>query len=682
MENRIAHLAKRALSSVKRGVISLLSGLLREVKRVFGFILIYTVLTIAFTLAFYMVISGEFDRDKPEKELSEYPVFYVYLDGKIVRARSNDDQFRQLAESVFSGGNPNRVVNIKQLRKTFNKLAANEELRVIVLELGRSLSGSLINRLELARIIKTLRENTDATVYALSESGFFPHDYLIASAADKVVVGDNSLGVIVGGEYRGAIYTGTLLSNLGVDFYHASTGNHKTFGETRRLAEMSDGQRDNNRAIISERWRAWKQVVEGNRPDRINLDAYPSLTEEGSEADVLEILASRYLDALELSGGDAPELALATGLADIHSSQLWKQIATTLEISYREFVRDRSSQVADYDDFFGGLPSINTLSRDAICASESGEAVEKSAKAKLGLLGLQGVIHTPSMGSPNRGGITLTSVRRKLAKLAEKDVDALVVQINSPGGEVIASDLVRQEILDFSRAHQIPVYVWMGSVAASGGYWIATLGEKIYAHPVTITGSIGVVYMIPNFANIAERYGINLEHETTHPNNDAFSVPSMLLKPLDSDVQQVFETSIANDYSKFIRLVSTSRGIPSPRVEELAGGRVYGAFAAREHGLIDEVANRKATYKQIAEELGKKEYTLVADNNDDTLGVGYLSANVAGGMMQSGTSAELMRLTDRLLDSKLGIPLDMLISFVENRGKPLVLCVDCLDLDS
>ena len=680
MENRIAHLAKRALSSVKRGIFSSLTALLRGTKQVVGFILIYTVLTTAFTVAFYMFISGEFDKDKPQKELSEYPVFYVYLDGEIVRELSLREQLAQLVQYTYSWGNPKRVVNIKHLRKTFNSLAANEELQVIVLELGQSLSGSLVDRLELARIIKTLRENTDASIYALSESGFGPYDYLIASAADKVVVGDNSLGVIVTGEGGGAIYTGALLSNLGVSFYHASTGDHKTSGETRRLTEMSDGQRDNIRAIISERWRAWKQVINGNRPDKINLDAYPSLAEDNSEATVLDTLASRFTDAYELADGDGAALALATGLADLPSSEMWKQIAATLEISYREFFRDRSSQVADYDDFFGGLPSISTL-YEMLLRTDS-EAVEKSAKAKLGLLRLKGVIHTPSMGSPNSGGITLTSVRRKLAKLAEKDVDALVVEINSPGGEIIASELVRQEIHDFARAHQIPIYIWMGSVAASGGYWIATLGEKIYAHPVTITGSIGVVFMMPNLGKFTERYGINLDQESTHPSNDAFSIPSLLLKPLDPRVQQLVETSVANHYSDFIQLVSTSRGIPPPRVEELAGGRVYGAFAAQENGLIDEVANRKATYKQIAEELGKKEYTLVAESNDDTLGVGYLSANVAGGMMQSGTSAELMRLTDRLLDNQWGISLDMLISFVENQGEPLVLCVDCLDVDS
>ena len=680
MENRIAHLAKRVLSSVKRGLFSFLTGLLRGIKQVFSFILIYTVLTIAFTVAFYLVISGEFDRDKPEKELSEYPVFYVYLDGKIVRARSNDDQFRQLAESVFSGGKSNRVVNIKHLRKTFNRLAANEELQVIVLELGQSLSGSLVDRLELAQMIKTLRENTDASIYALSESGFGPYDYLIASAADHVVVGDNSLGVIVTGESRGALYTGALLSNLGVSFYHTSTGDHKTSGETRRLTEMSDGQRDNIRAIISERWSAWKQVINGNRPDKINLDAYPSLAEDNSEATVLDTLASRFTDAYELADGDGAALALATGLADLPSSEMWKQIATTLEISYREFVRDRSSQVADYDDFFGGLPSINTLYKTL--SRKDSEAVEKSAKAKLGLLRLKGVIHTPSMGSPNRGGITLTSVRRKLAKLAEKDVDALVVEINSPGGEVIASDLVRQEIHDFARAHQIPVYVWMGSVAASGGYWIATLGEKIYAHPVTITGSIGVVFMMPNLGKFTERYGINLDQESTHPSNDAFSIPSLLLKPLDPRVQQLLETSVANHYSDFIQLVSTSRGIPPPRVEELAGGRVYGAFAAQEHGLIDEVANRKATYKQIAEELGKKEYTLVAESKANAIGVADFSSNVASSVMQQGSGGELVRTAHRLLDSKLGIPLDTLMTFIENQGEPLVLCVDCLDVDS
>ena len=565
MGNRLARSTGRAISSVKRGISSLLKGL---------------------------------------------PVFYVYLDGKIVRDLPDQGQTSRITRAVFSRGSSERVVNIKHLRKTFNRLAALGELQAVVLELGPSLSGSLIDRLELTQMIKTLRENTNATVYALSEVGYESHDYLIASAADQVVVGDDSAGVGVVGESGGGPYIGPLLKNLGVDFYHASTGDHKTALETFRLAEMSDGERENQRAINSERWDVWKQVVESNRPDRINLDAYPSLAEDSSESTVLDTFASRYFDAFELAGGDAPALALATGLADMLSSQLWKQIAATLEISYDEFVRDRSSKVANYDDFFSGLPPIKTLFK-ASSRKKTGEVVEETTQAKLGRLRLSGLIRTPNARSPISGGITLASVRRKLAKLAKKDIDAIVVEIDSPGGEAIASELVRKEIQDFSRARQLPVYIWMGNVAASGGYWIATLGEKIYAHPATITGSIGVVAGVPNFGNIAERFGINVSHESTHPRNDIFSGGSILLKPVNPRFQQFLETTIANAYSRFTRLVSDTRDIPLQRVEELAGGRVYGALAAREHGLIDEVADLEATYTQIAKEIGKTGYSIV-----------------------------------------------------------------------
>ena len=681
----------------KRGFFSLAALILENSRRVFINILWAIILVVIFAA----VIGGLFGSDEPKKEatpkaqLSDYPVFYARLQGKIVRDLSNEEQLLMLVDSVFSSGASSKAVNLRHLRETFEELADHKGLQAVVLELGRSLSGSMIDRLELANTVKALRENTDATVYVLSETGFLPYDYLIASAADKVVVGDMSAGVTVYGESREYFYIGDLLKNVGVDFYHASTGDHKTAGETLRLTEMSDGERDNLRAIITERWGVWKQVVEGNRPDTINLDAYPSLIEDSSEASVLDTLANRFTDAFELAGGDSATLALGTGLADLLSSQLWKQIATSLEISYGELVRDRSSKVADYKDFLAEKdgPDFNKIFMSALGKNvfksekkeETGPVAVNSSQARLGLLRLDGLIHTPAEYSQDEldDGITLAAVDAQLAALAKTKVDAILVEINSGGGDAIASELVRQAIYDFSRAQQIPVYIWMDSVAASGGYWIATLGEKIYAHPATITGSIGVVVGVPNFADIAGRYGINPDLESTHPSTNFMSEGSVLLKPINPRVQQFLETIIAESYSRFTKLVSDARDIPLPRVEELAGGRVYGAIAAQEHGLIDEVADRQATYTQVAEELGKTDYAIIdAKTKAKAIQVEDFFANFFNSKMQQSESVEALHSVHRFLENQLGMPLDLLTTLLENPGEPLVLCVACLDVDS
>ena len=681
----------------KRGFFSLAALILENSRRVFINILWAIILVFIFAA----LIGGLFGSDEPKKDatpkaqLSDYPVFYARLQGKIVRDLSNEEQFRMLVDKVFSGGGSSQAVNMRHLRETFEELADHKGLQAVVLELGLSLNGSMIDRLELAEAIKTLRENTDATVYVLSELGFSPYDYTIASAADKVVVGDDSSGVFVLGEAGGGLYTGTLLKNLGVDFYHASTGDHKTSGETERLAEMSDGQRENLRAIISERWSTWKQVVEGNRPDTINLDAYPSLSDSSSEPSALDALANSYFDALELASGDAATLALGTGLADMLSSQLWSQIATSLEISYGELVRDRSSKVAEYKDFLAEKdgPAFEKLFMSALGKNvfktdekeETGAAAENSSQARLGLLRLNGVINLATEYSRDGldDGITLGNVDRQLAALAKTNVDAILVEINSPGGVAITSELVRQAIYDFSRAQQIPVYVWMGSVAASGGYWIATLGEKIYAHPATITGSIGVTITVLNFGNIAERYGINPDMESTHPSNNAFYGGSVYLKPVNPRFQQFLETTMAHNYSRFTKLVSDARDIPLPRVEELAGGRVYGAIAARDNGLIDEVANREATYTQVAEELGKADYEIIdAISMARSLQVENFFSDFLNSKMQQSESAQALRSVHDFLEKQLGIPLDVLAPLLNNPGQPLVLCLACLDVDS
>jgi protease-4 len=187
-------------------------------------------------------------------------------------------------------------------------------------------------------------------------------------------------------------------------------------------------------------------------------------------------------------------------------------------------------------------------------------------------------------GNHPAGRIGSVSTAEQFRRAARDDnVAALVVRINSPGGEVFASETLRQELQQVREAGKT-VVVSMGNVAASGGYWLAMASDEVWASPATITGSIGVFGMLPTFGETLAKIGVH---------TDGFGTTNMagklrLDQPLDADVSRIFQASTEKTYRQFLNLVSAARGIDDiEQVNELAQGRVWTGEQAREFNLVD-----------------------------------------------------------------------------------------------
>ena len=189
----------------------------------------------------------------------------------------------------------------------------------------------------------------------------------------------------------------------------------------------------------------------------------------------------------------------------------------------------------------------------------------------------------------------------------DTNVVAVVLEINSPGGGVTASDEMHQSILDFEENTGKPVVVSMGDTAASGGYYISTAADRIFAHETTLTGSLGVIILLPNFAEAAEKYGIKQVAIKSGKYKDMGSA----FREMTPDEREIFQSIVDDLYSEFVEVISEGRGIPEDRVREIADGRIYSGVQAKKLGLVDSLGDLDEASATVGRLAGAKDTTLV-----------------------------------------------------------------------
>src|SRR5215203_1055259 len=197
----------------------------------------------------------------------------------------------------------------------------------------------------------------------------------------------------------------------------------------------------------------------------------------------------------------------------------------------------------------------------------------------------------------------------------DTSVVAVVLEVNSPGGGVTASDEMHQSILDFKKNTGKPVVVSMGDTAASGGYYISTAADRIVAHETTLTGSLGVIIPLNNYAEAADKYGIKQVVIKSGKYKDKGSA----FREMTPDERGIYQSIVNQDYSEFVDVISEGRGIPEERVREIADGRIYSGVQARGLGLVDSFGNLDEASATAARLADAKDTTLVRYVQEPTL---------------------------------------------------------------
>ncbi|WP_144551111.1 signal peptide peptidase SppA [Peribacillus simplex] len=229
-------------------------------------------------------------------------------------------------------------------------------------------------------------------------------------------------------------------------------------------------------------------------------------------------------------------------------------------------------------------------------------------------------------------------------KMAEEndDIKGIILRVNSPGGGVVESAEIYDKILDIKKVKK-PVYVSMGSMAASGGYYISAPADKIYASPETMTGSLGVIMHGYNYEKLAKKYGVEFETIKSGPHKDIMS-PT---RDMTGEEREILQNMINNSYDQFVKVIADGRGMTEKEVREIADGRIYDGRQAKENHLIDDFGHLDDVIAAMKTDIGEKDAQVIRYTDE----AGFGSLFSMGAQKMLGNDVETAVLTKILSSS-------------------------------
>lgn len=261
-----------------------------------------------------------------------------------------------------------------------------------------------------------------------------------------------------------------------------------------------------------------------------------------------------------------------------------------------------------------------------------------SETSKIAILDVDGVIQDTGEAQSllQNSGYDHQSFLKKLDYVkADHTVKGIIIRVNSPGGGVAESAEIHKKILDIKKKTKKPVYVSMGSMAASGGYYISTAANKIYASPETLTGSLGVILEGINYEGLAKKYGVDFVTIKSGPYKDIMS-PS---RQMTENERKILQEMIGNSYDGFVKVISEGRHIPVSEVKKIADGRIYDGRQAKKLNLIDGYGYLDDVIEKMKKDEKLKSAEVV--RYTDSFGIGSLLTMNVQRMFRAGNSAEM-----------------------------------------
>lgn len=448
--------------------------------------------------------------------------------------------------------------------------AAAEDRRVKVLHLALDdLDGGSIDKLEQVAAALGRFRASDKLVIA-SGVGFGEAQYYLAAHADELYL-DPLGGVVFQGFGLFRRYFHSALEKLSIDWYVFTAGEAKSAADPYVRDDMSTAERENLVPVVEGLWSAWRAAVAQAR---------------GVEPDLLDDYVNRFLPRMRAAGGDTARMALDAGLVD--------GLRAANEIEDRLAEAGGRNRRGHYfgvyaEDYLATLRARQSLAKG-----------DDQARPRVALIVARGDIVPGDQPPGLIGDQTLRTLIEEVSK--DKALRALVLRVESGGGSQAASEAIMRE-LALLRAAGKPVVISMGSVAASGGYMIALPADEVWAHPTTVTGSIGVVAAVPNFGRLLERVGVHVDGVGTHPLSGEFRLD----RSFGPDAMEIIDVMVEGAYERFLGQVAAARGLPLDEVRDVAEGQVWLGTTALQHGLVDRLGNLDDALRAAAEIAGLPE---------------------------------------------------------------------------
>lgn len=497
------------------------------------------------------------------KETASRGALLLDISGVIVDKPDSSQRFSKLSRQLLGASSDRLQENsLFDIVNTIRQAKDDRNITGIVMDLKNFAGGDQPSMQYIGKALKEFRDS-GKPVYAIGEN-YSQGQYYLASFANKIWLSPQGV-VDLHGLATNGLYYKSLLDKLKVSTHVFRVGTYKSAVEPFIRDDMSPAAREADSRWIGELWQNYLNTVAANRQIPAQ-QVFPG--------------AQGLLDGLTKTGGDTAKYALDNKLVDALASSAEIEKALTKEFGWSK--ADKNYRAISYYDYALKTPA------------DSGDGI--------GVVFANGAIMDGEETQGNVGGDT-TAAQIRDARLDPK-VKAIVLRVNSPGGSVTASEVIRSE-LAAARAAGKPVVVSMGGMAASGGYWISTPANYIVANPSTLTGSIGIFGVITTVENSLDSIGVHTDGVSTSPLADV-----SITKALPPEAQQMMQLSIENGYKRFITLVANARKSTPEQIDKIAQGHVWTGQDAKANGLVDSLGDFDDAVAKAAELAKLKQWHL------------------------------------------------------------------------
>ena len=525
-------------------------------KFMFASMLGFLIMSVIMFFVFLGMISGlTAMMQSQETKVAENSLLHIEFDAALIDRTSNNP----FSSFNFGAMDFSKSIGLNDILKNLDKASRDSNIKGIYLDLTSMQAG--MATVEEVRNALLEFKKSGKFILAYSE-GYSQSSYYLASTADTIYLNPEG-GVDFRGLYSEAMFFKGTLEKLDAEMQIIRHGKYKSAVEPFLLEKMSDESREQMKAILDAVWTRISGGISDSRS--LPVEQLNDIAENYRLRTAKDALEYHFVDALVYKDEVLNILKGRLGLKeddDIKTASLAKY-----------------SDAADPDS-----PKIDRKNRVAV------------------------IYAIGEINSGNGDDLTIGSERiSKAIRLARKDdkVKAIVMRVNSPGGSALASDVIWREVK--LAAAEKPFVVSMGNVAASGGYYISCAADKIYADATTITGSIGVLGMVPNLQNtMRNKLGITFDYVKTHENADMMT-PMRPLTPFQHDV--ILE-SIEDIYSTFVQHVADGRGMTWEAVDEIGQGRVWSGSDALRIGLVDEIGGMEEAINEAISLAGLETWSI------------------------------------------------------------------------
>ncbi len=488
----------------------------------------------------------------------------VVPEGQLVEQLSGEPVERALEEVR---GEERAETLLWDLTDAIHAAASDPRIQVLALDLEKFEGGSQPTLEELARSLREFRAAGKKVIAYGAE--LTQERYYLAAQADEIDL-DPMGFVLLYGYDRYRTYLKDALDKLGVDINVFRVGSFKSAVETYTRTNMSPEDREESRSYLGALWGSYQDAI--TRARKLPPEAL-----------------ARYVESLAktvpAAGGDATRVALQAGLVTA--------VKTRLE------AEQRLIGLVGQDDTSGSFRSVTA--EDYVRYARAQKRLRADGKPRVGVIVAEGEILDGDQPPGTIGGDSTARLIRQ-ARL-DKDVKAVVLRVDSPGGSVMASEQIYRELGALRKSGK-PLVVSMSGYAASGGYYISAPADEIWASPATLTGSIGIFAIIPTVDRTLGKIGVSVDGVGT----TALSGQLRLDRPLGAEARALLQSQISRGYDEFLERVATGRKRTRAEVDAIAQGRVWAGVDARRLGLVDQLGGFDEAVKAAARRAKVTDY--------------------------------------------------------------------------